>query len=104
MVRVSRPRFSAGIGVLARGGTVRRLGGRLAKVEEEARLGGLVVVVPRMSVAQRPLLVHRTTSWRKRRGFVGVVWTLPLLLFLAFRWLSRLVQDVGKLQRVCSAF
>lgn len=56
---------------------------RLAKVEEEARLGGLVVAAPLVSVAQGLLLlvVGRVGARRGlRRVAGGGVWLLLLLL------------------------
>ncbi len=76
------------LGLLMHDGTV---GGfrRLAKVEEEARLGGLVVAAPLVPVAQLLLVVRRVRSWRRQRRVsrsVGVLLQLipPGLLLALF--------------------
>ena len=93
--------------------TVRRLG-TLPKIEEEARFGGLVLVVPRMSVAQLVLLVGSAASWRRQRrvarvdkGAVGLPLPLRVLrvaLLVLSQRLLRLVQDFGKLASSSGVF
>ena len=84
---------------------------RLAKVEEEARLGGLVVAAPLVSVAQGLLLlvVGRVGARRGlRRVAGGGVWLLlllllPLMLLLLLRLLLQLplvLLVVQRLQRL----
>lgn len=60
-------------------GTVRRLR-RLAKVKKEARLRGLVVTAPLVSVAQLLLVVRRMCSWGGVWRVTGGVGVLLLLL------------------------